>query len=146
MSSQGFNGGVVIRQGRRKRQSQPLLQVPGEAHGIHRGQTVVGEWLADIYVLGLNLQNAGELGDQPVLNGSGRRKCFLEIRFPVGKVRTWIRIWPVVCRLLRHGSLLYHIQASCEKAGTANMALNLPLEVLGMLPGLSGNTAYTRSS
>src|ERR1700686_3277218 len=124
MSSQGFNGGVVIRQGRRKRESQPLFQVPGEAHGIHRGQAVAGEWLPDIYVLRFDIQNTGELGQQPVLNGFGRRSGLVEVRLPIPRRRTRIRIWPVASEFLWHGSLLFHIYASCEKAGTADMTLN----------------------
>src|SRR5947209_7032618 len=98
MSGQGFDVGVFIGQSRRKPPSQPLLKVPGKTYCIPRRQTVVSEWLPDIYVLRLNLQNSRELGDQPVLN------CF---------------------GLLWHHLLLYRIQASSEKIGPADMPLNL---------------------
>src|SRR5260221_4187543 len=116
MSSQGFNGGVFVRQGGRELAFQPILKVPREAHCVHRSQAVIGEWLMDIYVLRLDLDNLREPANSPDLNRFRSRGLL---------VRSG------VFGLLSHNSLLYYIQTSGEKVGPAYMTLNLAAGGLG---------------
>src|SRR6266851_7216648 len=116
MPGQGYNGRIIIGQGGRESAFQPILKVPREAHCVHRSQAVIGEWLMDIYVLRLDLENLRELRNQPGLDRLRSRRLL---------VRSG------VFGLLSHSSLLYHIQTSGEKVGPAYMTLNLATGGLG---------------
>ena len=129
---------MIVDQHRRERSAEPLFQFAGGLHGRQRIEAVAGQRLARVEVVGRHAELAGDPVDQA--RTEPRRRSG----------RPWPRRPATPVPVVRHPQGRCHepITSSVPARYPALQAWRwiLPLDVFGMLPGLSRTTASTGTS